>query len=420
MADQPSSRRRTIAAGVIGNLLEWYDFSIYGFFAVHIGKTFFHSADPVAQVLSAFGIFAVGFLVRPLGALWIGYIGDRMGRTTALTISVAGMAVPTVLIGLLPGYETLGVMAPILLTALRMLQGLAVGGEAAIAGVFLVESAPPGRRGLVGALGGVGNGLGIQLGSVTAAVIAATMAPDDLTSWGWRIPFLLGAVIGVAGYMMRRTLTDALPPPAPKADDVPPLVEVFRHQLPVVARIAGLVAFNAIAFQLAFLYVVHWLEMVDGVAPAHALKINTISMLLIMPVSLTSGWLSDHIGRRNLLLLAAAIGFVGAVPFFMLMHNNSTEMIMLGQFGFVIAIGIAFGVMPSITVETTPVAARCTALALGNNIGYSILGGLMPLTATWLVYRTADNYSPAYLIMVAAALTFIAALFHREIAHKSS
>ena len=412
MAAAPNSRQRTIAAGVIGNMLEWYDFSIYGFFAAHIGKAFFHSADPVSQVLSAFGVFAVGFLVRPLGSIWIGYVGDRYGRTTALTISVTGMAVPTVLIGVLPGYETLGVMAPILLTLLRMLQGLAVGGEAAIAGVFLVESATPQRRGLVGALGGVGNGLGIQLGSITAAVTAGMMSADALTTWGWRIPFVLGLLVGVIGFLLRRNLQESTEARAAAAPS--PLAETMRHHLPTVLRIAGLVTFNAVAFQLAFLYIVHWLETVDGIAPAHALKINTYSMLLTTPISLAAGWACDYISRKNILLVATGLGFVCAVPLFMLMHNNSMALIMLGQFGFAIVIGLAFGVMPALTVETTPLEVRCTALAVGCSIGYSIFGGLVPLTATWLIYRTADDYSPAYLIMVAAAISFIACLFHRE------
>ena len=412
MTTAPNSRQRTIAAGVIGNMLEWYDFSIYGFFAAHIGKTFFHSADPISQTLSAFGIFAVGFLVRPLGGIWIGYLGDRYGRTTALTLSVTGMAVPTVLIGILPGYETLGVMAPILLTLLRMVQGLAVGGECAIAGVFLVESASPERRGLVGALGGVGNGLGIQLGSITAAVTAGMMSAEALTTWGWRIPFVLGLLVGGVGFMLRRNLKESAEVRAVAASS--PLAETMRHHLPTVVRIGGLVTFNAVAFQLAFLYIVHWLETVDGIAPAHALEINTYSMLLTTPVSLAAGWASDYIGRKKILLLATALGFVCAVPLFMLMHNNSMALIMLGQFGFAIVIGLAFGVMPALTVETTPVAVRCTALAVGCSIGYSIFGGLVPLTATWLVYRTADDYSPAYLIMAAAAMSFIACLFHRE------
>ncbi|HSS82659.1 MAG TPA: MFS transporter, partial [Reyranella sp.] len=166
--------RRVIAAGAIGNVLEWYDFAVYGYFAAAIGRAFFPREDKVAQVLAAFGIFAVGFLMRPVGGALIGYIGDRFGRRAALTFSVAAMAIPTFLVGVLPGYQTLGVAAPILLTLLRMIQGLSVGGEYTSSMVFLVERAPEGRRGLMGALISCGACGGILLGSAVGAGFAAS------------------------------------------------------------------------------------------------------------------------------------------------------------------------------------------------------------------------------------------------------
>src|SRR5216684_4730458 len=157
--------RRVIAAGMVGNVLEWYDFAIYGYFAAAIGRHFFPHEDPVAQLLAAFGVFAIGYLMRPVGGAVIGHIGDRFGRRTALTFSVAAMAVPTFLIGLLPGYATLGVAAPVLFTLLRMMQGLSAGGEYTSSLVFLVERAPPGRHGLTAAFGPFGAILGVLLGS---------------------------------------------------------------------------------------------------------------------------------------------------------------------------------------------------------------------------------------------------------------
>src|SRR5215813_2691291 len=156
-----ASSSRIIAAGAIGNVLEWYDFAVYGYFAAAIGRTFFPGQDPVAQVLAAFGIFAVGFLMRPVGGALVGHIGDRLGRRAALTFSVAAMAVPTFLVGVLPGYQTLGIAAPFLLTLLRMIQGLSVGGEYTTSIVFMVERAPPRRRGIVGAIADMGSVTGI-------------------------------------------------------------------------------------------------------------------------------------------------------------------------------------------------------------------------------------------------------------------
>ena len=199
-----AQRRRVIAAGVIGNTLEWYDFAIYGYFAAQIGRHFFPHEDAVAQLLSAFGVFAVGYLVRPIGGVIVGHIGDTLGRRSALTFSVAAMAIPTFLMGLLPGYQTIGLLAPIGLTLLRIVQGLSVGGEYTSSMVFVVESAPEGRRGLMGALAASGSAVGMLLGSAVGAAFAASMSTAALDAWGWRIPFLLGLVVGVAGYILRR------------------------------------------------------------------------------------------------------------------------------------------------------------------------------------------------------------------------
>jgi MHS family proline/betaine transporter-like MFS transporter len=168
--------RKVIAAGMIGNVLEWYDFAIYGYFASAIGRQFFPHEDPVAQLLSAFGVFALGYLMRPIGGALIGHIGDRFGRRGALTFSVTAMAIPTFLIGVLPGYSTLGLLAPAALILLRMVQGLSVGGEYTSSMVFLVEHAPEGRRGVMGALAASGAGVGTLLGSAMGAAFAASVS----------------------------------------------------------------------------------------------------------------------------------------------------------------------------------------------------------------------------------------------------
>jgi MHS family proline/betaine transporter-like MFS transporter len=397
---------------VIGNALEWFDFSIYGFFALQIGKTFFHADDPVSQSLAAFGVFAMGFLTRPLGSILFGHIGDRHGRNTALTISIVGMAATTFCMGLLPSYASIGIAAPILLTLLRMLQGIAAGGEAAIAGVFMIENAPKGRRAFSGAIGGAGTGLGIQAASFIAFLLASQLTPQELTEWGWRIPFLLGLVAGIGGFWVRYELRD-MPDQAVKAATTP-IVELFRNHFPLLVRIVALATFTVIGFQAAFIYIAQWLQTVDGIAPAHAYKINSISMLMTTPVSLLCGWLADLWGRRTLMMVGAAIGVAGSVPFFWLMHHDSMAMIYLGQAGFVLAIGIQYGCMHALMTETTPVDIRCTALAVGNNIAWTVFGSATPLVATWLVFRTGDDLSPAYLIVVSAAITLVALYFTKE------
>jgi MHS family proline/betaine transporter-like MFS transporter len=402
---------RVIAAGTIGNVLEWYDFAVYGYFATSIGRQFFPHEDAVAQLLSAFGVFALGYLMRPVGGALIGHIGDRLGRRTALTFSVAAMAIPTFLIGLLPGYATLGLLAPIALTLLRMVQGLSVGGEYTSSMVFLVEHARDGRRGLMGALTSCGATGGILLGSAVGAAFAASMSEAALDSWGWRVPFLLGLVVGIAGYFLRRhVLETALPERRERA----PIVETLHDHWRLVLGFAGLSVFNAVGFYVGFVYLVSWLQTADGIAPAHALEINSLSMAALLPVVIATGLLSDRFGRKPFLLLACGIGFVGALPVFWLLNHPSELLAQIGQLGLVLMIGIYGGVQPAIMVEAAPLSVRCTAVALGYNICFGVIGGLTPLVATWLVARSGDEIAPAFLIMAAAAVSFGTILRFRE------
>ena len=402
-----SNTRRVIVAGAIGNVLEWYDFAVYGYFAAAIGRAFFPQEDSVAQILAAFGIFAVGFLMRPVGGAVIGSIGDKFGRRAALTVSVAAMAIPTFLVGILPDYQVLGIAAPIILTLLRMVQGLSVGGEYTTSIIFIIEQAPPNRRALVGAMGCCGAVGGILLGSATGALLASVMSEQALESWGWRIPFVLGLVVGLAGVVLRRHVHET---PKSAKKESSPLLETVRNHGPLLARLAALSVFNSVGFYLMFVYIVSWLQFADGIAPARALEINSFSMLVLLPVMVLMSWLSDRYGRRPIMLAAAALGFVGALPFFWLMHQPAPAIILLGQLGFVLSVGTFIGAQPAMMVEAVPAEIRCTAIALGYNVTLGIVGGLSPLAATWLVHRTANNYSPAFMIMAAAAISFVAIL----------
>jgi MHS family proline/betaine transporter-like MFS transporter len=401
---------KVIAAGAIGNVLEWYDFAIYGYFAAMIGRTFFPHQDPVAQLLSTFGIFAIGFVVRPVGGALMGHIGDRFGRRAALTVSVAAMAVPTFLIGVLPGYQSLGVMAPILLTVLRVIQGLSVGGECTTSIVFMVERAPPGRRGLIGAVSAASATCGMMLGSASGAALSLAMSAEALDAWGWRMPFLLGLLVGVVGYFLRRDIVEA---PRQWTSRRSPLGETVRNHMPLLLRLIALSALNSVGFFVVFVYIVSWLQR-NGVPPAQALTVNTISMVSQVLMMFAMAWLSDRVGRRPLALGAAALSFVAALPLFWLMHHNDPSLILVGQLGFTLALGMSWGVLPAILVEATPADVRCTIIALGFNITMGIIGGVTPLVATWLVARTHQDLSPAFLIMAAAAVSFLALLSFAE------
>jgi len=399
--------RRVIVAGIIGNVLEWYDFAVYGFFATAIGQEFFPHQDRVAQLLSAFGVFALGYLMRPLGGAVTGHIGDRFGRRAALTFSVVAMAIPTFLIGLLPGYRTLGLLAPIALTLLRMVQGLSVGGEYTSSMVFLVEQAPDGRRGLMGALTACGAIAGILLGSAVGAAFAANLSAAALQAWGWRIPFLFGLVVGIGGYVLRRQMVETI---ATERRERAPIAETLQDHWRTVLGFAGLSVFNAVGFYVSFVFLVSWLQTADHIAPARALEINSFSMAILLAVVVASGLLADRFGRKPLLLLATVLGFIGALPLFWLLNHPSAWLAQLGQLGLVLIVGLYGGTQPALLVEAAPLRVRCTAVSLGYNISFGVIGGLTPLVASWLVARTGDEIAPGFLMMVAAAVTFLTIL----------
>lgn len=400
-----SEKARIVGAGAIGNILEWFDFAIYGYFAITIGKTFFPHQEPVAQLLSTFGVFAIGCLMRPLGSLVSGSIGDRYGRRAALSVSMAAMAFSTFLVGILPGYQTLGLLAPVLLTALRIVQGLAIGGECPTAFIFMIEHAGAHRRGIAGAMATGGGTAGILAGSAAGALLTAVLSADILQDWGWRLPFLLGLPVGLLGIWLRRRV-----PEPPRTGDVvaAPVREVLKHHLPLLFRLAGIASLGAVTFYIVFLYLVSWLQFVDGIAPVTALALNTVAMAAALPIYIGAGWLSDRIGRRRLLLIAMAAAIVGAMPLFWLLHHGDPLLVLAGQLGFVLIIGTVFGIEPAFMVEATPAPIRCTAVALAFNLPAGILGGLSPLAAAWLIHRTGDEFSPAFIIMAAAAISMMA------------
>jgi MFS transporter, MHS family, proline/betaine transporter len=311
----------------------------------------------------------------------------------------------------LPGYQTIGLLAPIGLTLLRVVQGLSVGGEYTSSMVFLVEQAPEGRRGLMGSLAASGSALGMLLGSAVGAAFAATMSTAGLDAWGWRIPFLLGLVVGIAGYMLRRYVLEA---GVAEKRTRAPIIETLHDHWRVVAGFAGLSVYTAVTFYVGFVYLVSWLQTADGIAPSRSLEINTFSMVMSLPVVIASGWLSDRIGRKPLMLLASIGGLVTALPLFWLMNHPSELLAQLGQIGLILLIGVYYGALPAVLVEAAPPAVRCTAVALGYNLCYGLFGGLSPLVATWLVERTGNEIAPAFLIMASAAVTLVTLFWFRE------
>jgi MHS family proline/betaine transporter-like MFS transporter len=277
--------------------------------------------------------------------------------------------------------------------------------------VFVVESAPEGRRGLMGALAASGSAVGMLLGSAIGAAFAASMSTAALDAWGWRIPFLLGLVVGIAGYILRRHVLEI---GVAKERTRPPIVETLHDHWRVVAGFAGLTVFNAVTFYVGFVYLVSWLQTADGIPPSRSLEINTFSMVVSLPVLIGAGWLSDRIGRKPLMLFASMGGLICALPLFWLLNHPSELLAQLGQLGLVLLIGVYYGALPAVLVEAAPPTVRCTAVGLGYNLCMGLFGGLSPLVATWLVERTGDEIAPAFLMMASAAVTFVTLFWFRE------
>ena len=403
----PRDVRRGVIAGVAGNVLEWYDFALFGFFAQQIGAHFFPADNPTASLLAAFGTFAAGFVMRPLGGALFGWVGDRFGRKQALLWSVMAMAFPSFFIGILPGTETIGIAAPILLLVFRLLQGLAVGGEYGASCVFLVEGAEPGRRGWMGSWAPVGAFAGTLLGSAAGAIVNAALPPEAVLAWGWRVPFIIGLGVGLGGIAIRRYYVERVPHQAPARS---PLGEAFRSHWRTTLHLVALVAALAVGFYTTFVYAATWLSQVAQVPARTALTINTVAMALSLVASLAAGALSDRVGRRPVLLAWAGALALLAYPLMALMARGSTGAILAGHTGLALLVAAGSGVLPATLAEAAPWRVRCTVVSVAHNLGMALLGGTTPLVGAWLVARSGVPLAPAVYLAAAGGISFVAAL----------
>ncbi len=388
-------------------MLEWYDFAVYGTLAPILGKLFFPADDPTASLLAAFGVFAIGYAARPLGGIILGHIGDRMGRKPALILSVMMMGAGTTAIGVLPTHAEIGTAAAVLLVVLRILQGLSVGGEYPSSIVFLGEHAPPERRGYVASWPMFGSVVGFLLGSAFGALLSNLMSEAALEAWGWRLPFLFGAVIALCGVLFRRHMSE---PPAFAAAQpltAAPIVAAFRDHWRAIVQIIGLSLVNAVGFYLLWVYATSYLTDRMHVSTADALDINTLSLVVMMPAVTLSAILSDRIGRKPLLYFVSLGTLLLAWPLWWLMHHQSFLLILLGQVGFAVLYGAGYAGLSAVMIEILPAGVRCSASAIGYNICLGLFGGTTPLVATYLVERTADDFAPAYYLMAAAVVSRI-------------
>jgi MHS family proline/betaine transporter-like MFS transporter len=415
-ASRQASLTRTALAGAVGNLLEWYDFGLFGFFAPVLARQFMPAENRLAALLGTFGVFAIGFLVRPLGGIMLGYVGDRLGRKRALELSVLLMAGSTTLLGLLPTYAAIGVAAPLLLTLARLLQGLSGGGEFIGSMSFLAEHAPPGRRGFVGSWSSFSAVLGALLGSGTAALSTGLLSEEQLAAWGWRWPFLAGLLIGVLGFWLRMGVQES--PSFLKAQETGelapnPLAETLRNDRGAIATTLGLTAFIAVGYYLPFVWLPTWLAHVNRphLAESQALAANTIALVVLLLLTPLTALVSDRVGRKPM-FLAAALGYaILSYPVFLLMTAGTFGSALVGGLVFAACGSLFAGCMAATMVELFPTRTRYTGVAIGYNGGQALLGGTAPLVGTALIHLTGDALAPAYYLMAWAVVGGVACLF---------
>ncbi len=409
----PDVNRRAIAAGAVGNALEWYDFAVFGFFAPVISTQFFPADDHLAGLINTFGVFAAGYLMRPIGGFLFGHLGDRLGRRRALLISIIAMAVPTSLMAVLPTHEQVGALAALLLVVLRLAQGVSVGGEFIGSITYLVEMAPPGRRAYFGSWSVFSTVLGMLAGSAVAALLHLTLTSEQMADFGWRLPFLGGVVIGVIGVWLRLHLRETpsfqeLQTSARVA--VRPLGDAIRQMPFRMVQMAAMVMLLGVGIYVLFIWMPTYLTHIVSPPVPGALTINTLAMVVLVALMPVAGMVADRVGYKPVLAASMLVAAIVVYPLFLWIDTGALIAVIIAQLVFAIFSGFLQGATPVAMVEQFPARLRYSAMATGYNLTIAIFGGTAPLVATWLVQETGDLAAPAWYLATVAVISLVATL----------
>jgi MFS transporter, MHS family, proline/betaine transporter len=406
-----------IAAAVIGNALEWYDFIVFGFFTVVIARLFFPSDSQYASLLLTTGTFGVGFFMRPVGGILLGIYADRRGRKAALLMVIALMTVAIAMIAFAPTYAAIGVGAPLIMVVARLLQGFSAGGEFASATAFLTESAPAGRRGLYGSWQMVGQGLAVLLGAILGTLLTRSLTPETLDSWGWRIPFLFGLIIGPVGLYLRRNLDETsafLQSNRSSADQQGSGSVLISHVKEMLACL-GMVVSGTISFYVILIYIPTFARTQLHLPLDQAFLAQSIGLACEVVLIPICGVLSDFVGRKPVMITALVLDLLVTYPLFSWVSASPSfgalltmQIILCGLFG------VFNGPISTALAEQFPTRVRSTALAIAYNIAVMLFGGFAQFFVTWLIQATGTPIAPAYYLMFGAAVGLVAALFLKE------
>jgi MHS family proline/betaine transporter-like MFS transporter len=410
VGDRVAARPRltgVIAAATIGNILEWYDFLVYGFFASTLAEVFFPTSDPNLSLLITFGAFGLSYVVRPLGAIFIGNFTDRSGRKAGLTLSIALMMIGTTLMVVTPAYATIGIAAPVTITIARLLQGFSVGGEFGSAVAFLVEHAGT-RKGYSASWQWSSTGVVAVIVALFGVILTTLLTHQQLVDWGWRIPWAFGLLIGPIGLWIRSRIAEtpeflgATKPPSVPIGDL-----LQSHPIPVLLAIGISIISNSSYYLLLYIptYAVRTLHL-----PAYTGFVATLLGGVILAIfSVLAGHWSDSTARPRIMLAMAGLFVVAAYPVFWLMVAHPSLATAMFAVGFLNLIKAGYsGVLPSLLAEQFPVALRAVGIAFSYSVSVVVFGGFAPFVATWLIAWTGDPLSPSFYLMATAVLSMVA------------
>ena len=409
VADSAAIRRAIVSCGV-GQIFEIYDFIIYAFMASALAKTFFPSEDPIAGLLATFATFAVGFVMRPVGAVVIGAYGDRHGRRAALVITIAMMAVATGVVGLIPSYANWGIAAPIILILCRMVQGFSTGGEWGGAAAFLVEYAPMERRGIVSSFQQAATALGLLLATAVAYILTAVMDPATFMGWGWRIAFLIGFVLGPIGYYLRTHVKET---PAfertvsqQEVTHSPLRVAFADFTVPVFAAF-GVSIIGCVINYVFIIFLPSFAQQELHITASTTYLSTIIAGIIYLVLTPIMGGLSDRIGRKPMFFAVSVLSIFLAYPLFKLLVSVPTAGgLILTQAIASVLLTMYTGPICAILAEMFPTRIRYTALSVSHGFAVAIFGGFAPYISTFLIRATGDQLAPAFYVMFAGALSF--------------
>ena len=404
--------KKAVLSTVICNSLIWYDYALYGTLIEIISHLFFPNNNPFISLLEAFGVFAVGFIMRPIGAALFGHFGDSYSRKYALLFAIVSMTVPMFLLSVLPTYDSIGIVAPILLILVRLIQGIALGGEAGNA-AFLIEYAPSNKRGFICSFEVFSAIVGSIISAMVIAVCKMSMSFAAFQDWGWRIPFVFGVVIGFIG-MLLRYLTDESPAYTKAHKEhksVSPLKELFRENKKKFFVAIGI---DSVEEATLYVFLIFFAQAAIATNNQYTNISYNISLIVLAVLTIFFASLSDKYGRKKVLMVTFISLLFTAYPIFWLLHQENVAYIACAQLLLAVTTAASLGPVSAAALESFPISIRYSGFALSRNIAAAIFGGMAPITCTYLAYAVGETTGPCIFFMLTALVGIVSLSFFKD------